>query len=77
MSDKQTVYQHLKSHKNILRDHSVITWNILHNNIKQQDKWRCIEAFEIQNRFYQYYERLYQENNLYLIQYLIFNPCNI
>lgn len=46
--DKQTVHQHLKTHKDISLDNSAITWKILHANIRYLNERRCIEAFEIQ-----------------------------
>lgn len=45
---KQTVYRHIKSHGDVLCDHTAISWKILHNNIQNANERKCIEAIEIQ-----------------------------
>ena len=45
--DKQTVYIHLKSHKNSIRKDLVVTWTILHANIRNHGERKYIEALEI------------------------------
>ena len=47
--DKQTVYVHLRTHNKGV-DHSIISWTILHKNIKSPQERKCIEAFEIQKQ---------------------------
>ena len=49
--DKQTVYKHLKSHKNSMRKDLVTTWKILHTNFKNHGERKCIEALEIKSHY--------------------------
>ena len=48
-SDKQTVSKHRKSHKNILRDHSVLPGKFYIQTLNNKRNG-AHEAFEIQNR---------------------------
>ena len=48
-SDKQTVSKHRKSHKNILRDHSVLPGNVYIQTLNNKMNG-VYGAFEIQNR---------------------------
>ena len=47
-TNKQTVYEHLKSHNVNLQEGIHITWEIIHNNIKHCNERKTIEAIEIQ-----------------------------
>ena len=50
--DKQTVYKHLKSHKNSIRKDLAITWKILHANIRNYGEQKHNEALEIKGHSY-------------------------